>query len=70
MVLHFQVSDSQSLLVIGSSLHVFSGYRIMLQAKEEGKQIAILNIGQTRADNLADLKISARAGDVFSQIHL
>ena len=35
---------------------------------EEGKRIAILNIGTTRADHLADLKIHARAGDVLSQL--
>jgi len=33
------VSDCDILLVIGSSLDVFSGYRIILQAKEEGKKI-------------------------------
>ena len=66
----FQVSASHSVLVVGSSLHVFSGYRIILQAKEEGKRVAILNIGATRADQLADLKISARAGEVFNRIKL
>lgn len=47
------VSDCDILLMIGSSSHVFSGYRIVLQAKEEGKKFALINIGPTRADHLA-----------------
>ena len=64
------VGESDSILVIGSSLHVFSGYRLILQAKEEGKRIGIVNIGPTRADHLADLKISARAGDIITKIKI
>ncbi|XP_063929946.1 NAD-dependent protein deacylase Sirt4 [Zophobas morio] len=63
-----QVSASDALLVLGSSLSVFSGYRILLQAHEERKNIAIVNIGPTRADKLANLKISARCGDILSEI--
>lgn len=62
------VTHSQVLLVIGSSLDVFSGYRIVLQAKEEGKKVALINIGNTRADTLADVKVTARAGAVLEQI--
>merc|ERR1739844_277183 len=43
------VSDCDILLVIGSSLDVYSGYRIVLQAKEENKKVALINIGPTRA---------------------
>lgn len=62
------VSSSDVLLVIGSSLDVFSGYRIILQAKEEGKKVALINIGPTRADKLADVKIASRAGLVLNQV--
>jgi NAD-dependent deacetylase sirtuin 4 len=54
--------------VLGSSLTVFSGYRIILQASEEKKTIGIVNIGPTRADKLATLKISTRCGDILSKI--
>ncbi|KRT81717.1 hypothetical protein AMK59_5217, partial [Oryctes borbonicus] len=53
------VSESDSLLVLGSSLFVFSGYRIVLQALEENKNVAVVNIGKTRADDIVHLKISA-----------
>lgn len=62
------VSACDGLLVLGSSLSVFSGYRILLQAVEEKKKVAIVNIGPTRADNLIDFKISAKCGDVLPKI--
>ena len=62
------VSDCDILLVIGSSLDVYSGYRIVLQAKEEGKKFALINIGPTRADKLADVKVASRAGLVLSRL--
>jgi len=62
------VSDCDILLVIGSSLDVFSGYRIVLQAKEEGKKFALINIGPTRADKFADIKVNSRAGLVLDKV--
>ncbi|XP_018563122.1 NAD-dependent protein deacylase Sirt4-like [Anoplophora glabripennis] len=62
------VSGSNSLLVLGSSLSVFSGYRIILQAVEEKKSVCIVNIGPTRADKLVELKISAKCGDILPRI--
>lgn len=63
MILH-----SDGVLILGSSLTVFSGYRIVLQAKELGLPVAIVNIGPTRGDSKADLKIDAKCGDVLSQL--
>lgn len=59
---------SDGLLVLGSSLFVFSGYRIVLQAKELNLPLAIVNIGATRADHLADIKLSAKCGDVIPKL--
>ena len=64
------VTESDSILVIGSSLQVLSGYRLLLQAKEERKRICIINIGPTRADHLADLKISTKAGNIMTKIKI
>ncbi|KAG5889690.1 hypothetical protein JTB14_010029 [Gonioctena quinquepunctata] len=63
-----EVSESDSLLVLGSSLSVYSGYRILLQAVEENKNIALINIGPTRADHLVKLKVSSRCGDILPRI--
>ncbi|KAH8329871.1 hypothetical protein KR067_006088 [Drosophila pandora] len=62
------VYNSDGLLVLGSSLLVFSGYRVVLQTKDLKLPVAIVNIGDTRADHLADIKISAKCGDVLPKL--
>ena len=54
--------ESDGLLVVGSSLMVYSGFRFCRYAKEWGKPMATLNFGTTRADDLVDLKLSAGIG--------
>lgn len=54
---------SEALLVVGSSLMVFSGYRFAHRAAQRGQPIAILNRGRTRADGLASLKVEAEVGE-------
>ncbi|XP_034828275.1 NAD-dependent protein deacylase Sirt4 isoform X1 [Maniola hyperantus] len=63
-----QVSASDAVFVLGSSLTVYSSYRIVLQAKEENKEVAVLNIGPTRADNIVDLKISTKCGEILTDL--
>jgi NAD-dependent SIR2 family protein deacetylase len=57
-----------ALWVIGSSLHVYSGYRFVLAAQARALPIAILNLGSTRGDEHAQLRIDARAGEVLPQV--
>lgn len=59
------VHSSAGLLVAGSSLAVWSGYRFVRRAHEQNLPIAIVNWGETRADDLATLRIHARCGDVL-----
>jgi len=56
---------SDGLLVIGSSLMVFSGFRFCRYAKELDKPVATLTLGRTRAEELADLKLNARIGEAL-----
>lgn len=51
------VANADALLVVGSSLQVFSGYRFVRQAHTLRKPVAILNRGVTRADDLATLRL-------------
>jgi NAD-dependent SIR2 family protein deacetylase len=51
------VERADALLVVGSSLMVFSGYRFVRAAAEAGKPIATVNLGRTRADELVTLKV-------------
>ncbi|HEY4581382.1 MAG TPA: NAD-dependent protein deacetylase [Lysobacter sp.] len=50
---------SDGLLVVGSSLMVYSGYRFARLAHEAGLSIATLTLGATRADDLATLALRA-----------
>lgn len=47
---------------------VYSGYRFILTAREKKLPIAILNIGPTRSDNLACLKLDSRCGELLPLI--
>lgn len=63
-----KVASSDAILVLGSSLTVYSSYRIILQAKSLNLPIAIINIGETRADDLATLKIATKCGELLPKI--
>ena len=65
----FDATDrAEALLVVGSSLMVFSGFRFARHAAEAGKPIAIVNRGRTRADDIATLKIDADCGRILRQV--
>ncbi|MGB0437702.1 MAG: NAD-dependent protein deacetylase [Mycobacterium sp.] len=51
------VDDADALLVAGSSLTVYSGYRFVRHAAAAGIPVAIVNRGQTRGDELAAVKV-------------
>lgn len=48
--------SSTSLLVIGSSLAVMSGYKLLLDARAAGKRVGLINGGPTRGDAKADFR--------------
>jgi NAD-dependent SIR2 family protein deacetylase len=52
------VVRADAVLVIGSSLMVYSGYRFAHAASKAGKPIAAVNLGRTRADALLALKVN------------
>lgn len=63
-----RMDDADALLVVGSSLTVFSGYRFCRIAAASGKPIAAVNLGKTRADDLLSLKLEASAEQVLPQL--
>jgi NAD-dependent SIR2 family protein deacetylase len=65
-----EVDAADALLVVGSSLAVYSGYRFVVRARERGMAIAIVNLGETRADPLATVRVEARAGEVLAELAL
>jgi len=57
---------ADAMLVVGSSLMVYSGYRFAQAAALAGKPIAAVNLGTTRADDLLALKVSEPCADALS----
>jgi NAD-dependent SIR2 family protein deacetylase len=51
------LESADAMLVLGSSLMVYSGYRFCEWAHRAGKPIAAINMGRTRADHLLALKV-------------
>ena len=62
------VDDAGALLVAGSSLTVMSGLRFVRHAAKEGKPVVIINRGQTRGDDLANLKIDMGVGTALQYL--
>ena len=59
------LAASDAMLVVGSSLMVYSGFRFARMAHDAGLPLAILTRGLTRADELAALKLEADCTDVL-----
>jgi NAD-dependent SIR2 family protein deacetylase len=60
------LEDADAMLVVGSSLMVYSGFRFVQEAARRGLPIAAVNIGRTRADDLLALKIKDRCETALS----
>jgi NAD-dependent SIR2 family protein deacetylase len=50
------LDEADAMLVVGSSLMVYSGFRFVERAASGGKPVAAVNLGRTRADKLLTLK--------------
>ena len=60
------IDRSDALLVAGSSLTVFSGYRFVRHAAAAGMPIVIVNRGPTRGDSLATAKVDAGCSPILT----
>ena len=56
---------AEALVVVGSSLTVYSGYRFVLKAVERKLPIVLVNLGESRGDAQATMRVEAKAGDVL-----
>ncbi|HEY2299097.1 MAG TPA: NAD-dependent protein deacetylase [Jatrophihabitans sp.] len=62
----FELIDAaRSVLVVGSSLTVMSGYRFVRRAARVGTPVAIVNQGSTRGDEQATVRIDGPLGAVL-----
>jgi NAD-dependent SIR2 family protein deacetylase len=60
------VESADALLVAGSSLTVFSGYRFVRHAAALGIPVAIVNRGVTRGDDLATVKVDGGCSEILA----
>jgi len=63
-----QLRESDALLVAGSSLMVYSGFRFCRAAAKRGQPIIIMTDGVTRADDIASLKLPGDCGTRLSRL--
>jgi len=59
---------ADGVLVVGSSLMVYSGFRFVQRAAEHALPVAALNLGLTRADGLLSLKVEAPIGPTLERL--
>ena len=59
------IESCDAMLVVGSSLMVYSGYRFVTASADAGKPIAAINLGRTRGDDLLALKVSDRCANAL-----
>ena len=60
------LEEADAMLVVGSSLMVYSGFRFAQAMAAAGKPIAAVNLGTTRADGLLTLKVSEPCAHALS----
>jgi NAD-dependent SIR2 family protein deacetylase len=60
------IDAADALLVAGSSLTVFSGYRFVRHAAARGIPVAIINRGPTRGDDLANVKVDGGCSELLT----
>jgi NAD-dependent SIR2 family protein deacetylase len=63
------LAGADVMLVVGSSLTVYSGYRFVLGAAERGVPVGIVNLGSTRGDEIARVRVHGRTGEVLPALN-
>ncbi len=63
-----RVAAAAALLVVGSSLMVFSAFRLVRDAASRGIPVAAINRGATRADALLSLKLQADCVELLPRV--
>ncbi|HET6285100.1 MAG TPA: NAD-dependent protein deacetylase [Polyangia bacterium] len=59
---------AEVLLVVGSSLTVYSGFRFVRRASERGVPVGVINLGPTRADDAVQVRVAEPAGEVLPRL--
>lgn len=62
------VEAATTVLVVGSSLQVGSGRLLLRHATRHGAHVAIVNLGPTRGDDVADVRVEGDATEVLPRL--
>jgi len=63
------IEDCDALLILGSSCSTLSCFRLVRACSQAGKPIAMVNIGETRVDDMIDVvKIEGHVDEVLSHV--
>lgn len=63
-----RLAAADALLVVGSSLMVWSGYRFLREARRAGKSVVALNLGRTRGDAELEWRLAAPCAAVLGAL--
>ncbi|KAK9899283.1 DHS-like NAD/FAD-binding domain-containing protein [Cystobasidium minutum MCA 4210] len=66
------VREADQMLLVGTSLATYSAYRLLKQAHEAKKDVAMVNVGTSRGDDLVpnDMRFSLGSSDVLTRVAL
>lgn len=64
------IDAASGLLVVGSSLMVWSGFRFVAHAHGRGKPVMAINLGKTRADDLLDAKVEQDCDEFLHRLRM
>lgn len=62
------LDEADALLVTGSSLTVYSGFRFVRKAARANQPVGIVNLGETRGDPLAQVRVDGKTGEVLPRL--
>ena len=62
------VGAADALLIVGSSVMIFSSFRFCRTAQQAGIPLAALNVGKTRADAWLEFKLTQPSGATLQQV--
>lgn len=62
------ITRAQAVLVAGTSLTVNSGLRLVKLAKNNSVPVVIVNLGETKGDSLADVRLNGSAASILEAL--
>jgi len=64
-----RVTESDGILVCGTSLMVYSAFRFVKAAVEHKIPVGVVNIGPTRADDVISFKVEGRCSEILPMLY-